>query len=261
MKTFVLCADDFGYSEAVNRGILDLVAKGRLSAVSCMSDRAAWPEAAQALQPYANQVAVGLHFNLTETQEPIPLVKLMQQSFSGRIDQQYVEMALLQQLEAFEQAWGRAPDFVDGHQHVHIFRGIRETLLHCLQQRYPTQKPWLRQVNPSLSGHDATLKAIVLRALGQGFSAQAQAAGFRLSAHFAGLYSLNPQADFPKLLGHWLTALPEGALIMCHPGALSPSQTGMALTRRQEYDWLASDAFALDLKQRHLRLSPTPAFA
>ncbi|MDR3497477.1 MAG: ChbG/HpnK family deacetylase, partial [Ancalomicrobiaceae bacterium] len=31
-----LCADDFGLSEGIDRGILALIADGRLSATSCM---------------------------------------------------------------------------------------------------------------------------------------------------------------------------------------------------------------------------------
>ena len=33
------------------------------------------------------------------------------------------------QFEAFADAFGRPPDFVDGHQHVHLFPQVREAVL------------------------------------------------------------------------------------------------------------------------------------
>ncbi len=36
-KNIILCADDYGISHSVDRAIIDLLDKNRLSAVSCMT--------------------------------------------------------------------------------------------------------------------------------------------------------------------------------------------------------------------------------
>ncbi len=49
------------------------------------------------------------------------------------------------QIDAFEQATGRRPDFIDGHQHVHGLPGVRKALIAVLAARYAKgTQPWLR---------------------------------------------------------------------------------------------------------------------
>jgi predicted glycoside hydrolase/deacetylase ChbG (UPF0249 family) len=69
MKKIVLCADDYNQNAAISGGIIDLVAKGRLSAVSCFSTLPQWEQNAKRLLPYQHKVDIGLHFNLTESSE------------------------------------------------------------------------------------------------------------------------------------------------------------------------------------------------
>lgn len=261
LKPVVLCADDFGMSTGINRAILNLCHNGRLSAVSCMTDMPCWQQDAPALLELRGPVSVGLHFNLTEGSESKKLPQLMQQALTGRIDKAWVSTKLRQQLDAFAATTGSIPDFIDGHQHVHIFPGIRDVLLDTLHTRYSGALPWIRQVRPELSGHDARLKAIILQLMGRGFvPATGRYPGLQLSAAFAGLYSLQPDADFAALLEGWLNQLPAGGLIMCHPGDTDPASTsGMALTRRKELTYLASDAFANLLQRCQVQLSPQPA--
>ncbi|MDE2277411.1 MAG: ChbG/HpnK family deacetylase, partial [Burkholderiales bacterium] len=48
-RTLALCADDYGLAPAIDHGILGLLAAGRLSALSCLVNGAAWPAAARPL--------------------------------------------------------------------------------------------------------------------------------------------------------------------------------------------------------------------
>ena len=43
----ILCADDFGQSEAIDLAIIDLIKKDRLSAASCMTLSPRWVESAK----------------------------------------------------------------------------------------------------------------------------------------------------------------------------------------------------------------------
>lgn len=259
MKSVLLCADDFGLSAGINAGILQLLEQQRLSAVSCMTGLPDWHASAKALVPYQSQAAIGLHFNLTESPRAMSLGKLMLLALTGRIDRGWVKTELNRQLDDFESSFGPPPDFIDGHQHVHIFAGVREVLAEVLVQRYPVQRPWVRQVSPALQGHDARLKALVLRLLGRGFSAQMQHKAIPLTRCFAGLYSLDSRADFPRLLHGWIEKLPDGGLIMCHPGATAGTSDAMAQTRQRELDYLSSDRFIHYLQDRSVNLTFKPS--
>lgn len=257
-RSLVLCADDFGLSHGINRAILELIDLGRLSATSCMTTMPAWTtDAAAALLERHDRAALGLHFNLTEGDTAISLGQLMQHSLTGRIDSGSIGTALEQQLDRFEQRLGRAPDFVDGHQHVQMFPGIRQVLLTTLARRYNGAPPWVRVSTPALHGHDARFKAVILNMMGLGFDRARQRHGIAGTRTFAGMYSLRPQVGFGEMLHHWLAVLPDGALIMCHPGYTDGSSS-LAQTRQEEFDWLAGDAFADQLNHHQRTLSPTP---
>src|SRR5689334_15435364 len=65
VKKVVLCADDFGLSDGVSCGILELARNGRLSATSAMTNLPGWRRAAPQLAELRGEIAVGLHLNLT----------------------------------------------------------------------------------------------------------------------------------------------------------------------------------------------------
>ena len=48
------------------------------------------------------------------------------------------------QLDTFTQALGRAPAYIDGHQHVHQLPVVRTLLLEEIARRYPAAALWLR---------------------------------------------------------------------------------------------------------------------
>ncbi len=259
-RGLVLCADDFGLSAGVNAAILGLIAAGRLSATSCMTTLPGWRAGAPALRELRSEAAVGLHFNLTEGAEARPLGELMRRSLLGRIPAGEIARALEVQLDAFETGFGAAPDFVDGHQHVHAFPGVRGPLAAVLKRRYGRGGPWVRDPRPPLGGHDAPAKAGVLRLMAQGFGRVLGRAALSRSRHFAGLYSLEAGAGFGELMTGWLRELPTGGLVMCHPGEAGDG-VEHAAARAAEAGYLAGPAFADDLAAAGVRLVRRPAVA
>lgn len=258
-RTTVICADDFGLSQGINDAILELIDNGRLSATSCMTNMPCWtPAAAEQLLERRHLAALGLHFNLTEGDDAIPLGKLMLMSLSRRLNRRSLLEQLDAQLDKFEQLIGSAPEFVDGHHHIQMFPVIRDALFNRLRQRYGEQIPWVRISKPPLSGHDSAFKALVLLMIGWGFDTSRRQNNLRGNAAFSGMYSLTPEADFAGMMRHWLNTEPDGALIMCHPGK-SSGESPLARARRNEYQWLSSDTFQEALKDsnRSLRQEPT----
>ncbi len=133
-----LCADDYGISPGVNRAIRDLVERGRLNATSAMvvgpaigRDEVGALKAAASNNP---RCAVGLHVTLTAPFRPLtmhfrpldggmflPFAKLLRAGLMGRLDPELIYTELMVQFSSFNELFGRAPDFVDGHQHAQLF--------------------------------------------------------------------------------------------------------------------------------------------
>lgn len=261
MKKIILCADDYAQSAAVSTGILQLVRQQRLSAVSCFSEAEFWSTSENSLFDYRDRIDIGLHFNLTQPFATAalaaqPLNTVMRLALSGRLDRISIAAALHAQLDRFEAVAGQMPDFVDGHQHVHVLPGIRNIIVTELAQRYGRKKPYLRAVNPRLPSPGGAIKLFVLKLLGSGFSDLAQRHGLATNRGFAGIYSLQPDADFAALMQRWLAAAQRGDLLMCHPGtAADDISDPIAATRPLELAFLQSAEFAAMLSHHSICLS------
>ena len=266
MKRLTLCADDFGQSAAISNGILQLVAAGRLQAVSCMTEAPAWPAMAHRLKALGSSHQTGLHFNLTHgfadsaqqseprsagcsrrAQHGLPapaqaVGPLMLRALLHRLDPAAVRRRFVHQRLAFEAHYGQPPAFVDGHQHVHAFPLIRRIVIEETRQRNPAA--WLRV--PHASG--LLPKVLALRALTAGLAASARSAGLASNVRFAGFRPFRADFDFAGFFRRILHTAGDSTLVMCHPGlAAADPADPIAHCRQAELDYLLSDQFAADL--------------
>ena len=127
----VLCADDYGIAPGVSRAIRDLLERGRLSATSCMVVSPDFAAEGPRLKPYLDRADIGLHLTLTQDR---PLGALMRAAYLGRLDRQAIGAEIDRQVERFTRVLGRAPDFIDGHQHVHLLPAVREPVLEAAKK-------------------------------------------------------------------------------------------------------------------------------
>ena len=71
--------------------------------------------------------------------------------------------------------------------------------------------------------------------------------GVRTNPAFAGTYDFNDRANFAAMFPRFLNRLPDGSVVMCHPGFVdSELQRLDPLTtlREREYAFFAADGFA-----------------
>ncbi|NCT82570.1 MAG: ChbG/HpnK family deacetylase [Comamonadaceae bacterium] len=260
LRQLSVCADDYGLGPAIDRGILALAAQGRITALSCLVTPPRWASAGRALRDCA--VATGLHFNLTEGEPLSPQLRrrwprfpglgaLMAQAFLGRLPAA-LDQEFQLQLRRFVAVTGRAPDFIDGHQHVHALPGVRPILL---EAAYGLGLP-LRSTG-RVTGPGFAFKRRVIEACGgRALSAEMQARHLPAASALLGVYDFDPRADYRALVRGWLRTAPDGALLFCHP-ALGQPDAGdpIAAARANEMAYLASEAFALDLAEFGVRLA------
>lgn len=253
-RRLALCADDFGQTPQINLAVIELIRAGRLGATSVMSQGAAWPEGARELKQCQHLADIGLHLNLTHAFDgqaaTRPLPYWMLAAPLGLIDADSIRDSLRRQIDGFVAHLGRLPDYIDGHQHVHAFPRIRELVTAVIAEYWQEgAKPWVRAPDRLADFGDEAFKGRVLGTITRGFAAHLAREGLRYPASFAGLYSLRPEADYPALMRHWLQDLPDGTLVMCHPGHRcdDPSDPIRA-AREEEYRYLASAAFEDDCR-------------
>src|SRR5262249_56970101 len=105
-----------------------------------------------------------------------------------RLDVAPVRAEVTAQIAAFARAFGRLPDFVDGHQHVHLLPQIREAVLAAVGQIAPAA--WVRQCGRVLPvrARFADPKGLCLDLISGSFRARAAQLGIRTNVAFAGTY-------------------------------------------------------------------------
>lgn len=219
-----ICADDFGFDRAISLGILDCIDAGVVTATSCMVLSPAWPHWAPALKERTALADLGLHLDLNEFAHYASrsLEAWLIAAYRGAVPASLARPWIDTQLDAFERRIGRAPDYVDGHQHLHQIPGVREALLQAVTQRYG--HACALRITRSRRWRGA--KAAIIGWLGAGrLAAGARAEGLRVNRDFAGVYEFQPAADYAALLANWLEFLPDGGLLMCHPGRAGATET------------------------------------
>ncbi|MEN4920649.1 ChbG/HpnK family deacetylase [Achromobacter spanius] len=266
-KRVVVCGDDFGMNADIDEGMIALAGMGRVSAVSCLALGPTF--AANAPRLAALDADIGLHVNFTEAlgqdAAPMPsLGALILKAYAGLLDAAWIDAHLARQFDAFEAAFGRAPDYVDGHQHVHQLPGIRKRLLALLAQRYGPNSPWLRQTAPGMQCGiplKEAFKARVIGALGAAALArEARSNGLRTNRRLLGVYAFDGgKRRYASLLQNWLFNARDCDLVMCHPALGSAEGSAMARQRRAEFEVLASPKLGDWLGANGVRISRLPA--
>lgn len=278
-RRIIVCADDYGMSPGVNRAILSLIEAGRLNATSVMMPGAAIDQSHVAALKQSVAIAasaghrceIGLHVTLTAPFSPhardfrpthdgqfLSLGRLFRKSMFRLLRTDVFNEEINAQLWAFMKAFERAPDFVDGHQHAHLFPKIRDAFLRAVKANAPGA--WVRQCGqmPGQPPRVGNPKAVILDTLSARFRARAARLGIRTNRAFSGAYNFNHLPDFGALVPSFLDALPDGGLMMCHPGFVDNvlrQIDNLTDQREREYAFLASDAFAAMLRARNMTLS------
>ena len=254
-KPIIVCADDFAIHAAASTGIAELARRGRLSATSAMVLSPRWGQDVALLSELRSQMDVGLHLDWTSAfavaaGHGLSLGAAMRRAVLSGFDQIQATVVIERQLDLFELHWKATPDFVDGHQHVQQFAGIREALVAVLQGRYGTQavRPYLRisRAPPGL----VDMKSRVIAAMGaDALESIAINAYLKRATGLFGIYNFHGGASrYAVLMTQWLARAPAGAILMCHPARLAEPGDDIGAARAQEFPYLASDAFTVRLQ-------------
>lgn len=270
-----LCADDYGFTPGVSQAIRALIEQGRLQATGCMTTGPHWPEEARALKALDGRADIGLHLTLTD-HRPLgamprlapegrfpALGALMKAALARKLDGAEIAAELDRQIDAFEAGFGRLPDFIDGHHHVHQLPTVREAVIEAWRRRLGG-KGWVRSCwecpGRILARGVSPIRTLAISEFGRVMRWQLARAGVPHNRSFRGAYDFSGRVPFGELFRRFTDRpQPGGTLIMVHPGFVDDELRRLdPLTdqREVEYRFLASDACALSLAERRLTLAP-----
>lgn len=272
LRRIWLCADDYGMAPGVNDAIRQLIATRRINATSVMTAASHMGEAEAGALMEANaqgRAAIGLHVTLTAPFKPLsfgfaplggdaflPQTELMRLALTRRLDVQKLTTEIAAQVAAFVSAFGRPPAYLDGHQHVQLLPQVRDAFLTVAAELAPGA--WVRQCGRPRGAralHDP--KGLIIDILNVGFRNKAARHGVTTNPAFAGAYAFTPKADFARLFPRFLKGLPDGGLIMCHPGFVDQalrSLDNLTTLREREFAFFSSDAFPAALAAHNVTL-------
>jgi predicted glycoside hydrolase/deacetylase ChbG (UPF0249 family) len=253
------CADDMGVDAASDAVQLQLLADRRLCGASVLVDGAHAAEALRAAAALRSGVGarIGLHLNLTEPfGQPFavrPLGRWLLAAHGGalareRALKQALTAEVRRQLERFGELAGCAPDYLDGHQHVHGLPGVAAPLLAALDGAGLAALP-LRDVRPRrFRGLKAAVIARLCGALPQ--------AAVRIGDDFVGVYGFDSATPYETRAKRWIESIEDGSCTvwMCHPGAADAHGLPYARARAGEAAFFASPRWPQLLAEQRLML-------
>jgi predicted glycoside hydrolase/deacetylase ChbG (UPF0249 family) len=251
----VLCADDYGFSPGISIGIRELLERQRLSATSCM---VVFPEFAAdgpLLKPYLDRVDIGLHFTLTGDRSltavaleahlrPPPLARML--------------AALEEQVARFAGALGRLPDYIDGHQHVHVLPVVREAVVRVASRIGAYVRTTIEPIDAAMWRRPAPLESAYLACASRPLGRLALHRGVATNRGFRGVRTFRETVPYRDLFRRMLPGADDGCLVICHPGhadAVLTVRDRVVQARTDEWSYFSGPDFPADLCDSGLVLS------
>lgn len=210
-RAIIINVDDLGLSSAVNDAVLHLAECGRIGASSYMVGGTITDSEIKTLT--ALNVDIGLHLDLTGIFPSTlrgSLKSIIVASYLRKLNPAQVNDVIKQQLDAFEDCFGRAPVFIDGHQHIHQFPIIRQHLVKEISTRYG------KNAQTSISARVTTplvhdIKSWIIYALGgKAWRELCEDHHIATNDRFGGVYGFDTNSqDLSALWETWLQKAPR----------------------------------------------------
>jgi hypothetical protein len=253
----IVCADDYGMGEDIDRAILELCSSNRLSAVSCMvALERCGRDVLKPLLELKAGVDIGLHFCIAdetltalENKKSLPAFgTIFRQSLLGQIRANEIRSEIAAQYELFLKKCGRPPDYIDGHLHAHQLPGIREGLIEFVSTLPAKSRPYIRNTcEPvkNLRKHRLPwLKAAFIGGFGARMQSELRSADISTNDGFAGIYDFKNYRHYPEYFPGFAACLQrKNGILVVHPGHIEN-------WRRSEFEFLRDSSSAFGTPNR-----------
>ena len=267
-----ICADDYGITDKVSEAIISLISIGRISETSCMVTRPNIKNDINSLLIHKNKINIGLHLTLTDfnslssfnKDKKLPSYKnLFFSTLKRKISKNLINDEINSQLDKFENIFGFAPNFIDGHHHVHQLPVINNCLINIIKDRYKDNSYWVRNSAENflklIKRKTNFLKAFALSSYGNKFKKILENNNIKTNDGFSGIYNFSDQTNYEELFLSFLNNINNNHLLMVHPGYSDDKLKNLdsvTHTRNLEYNFLSSDIFLKILHDKKIKLNP-----
>ena len=264
MKSLIVNADDLGWTEGVNRGIVEAHRNGIVTSASLLANGSAFASGVEVARSVPG-LGVGVHLNLSDG-PPVAARELVTSLVNDRGEFEGGPENLLLRvargglaLHEVEQEWeaqiekvrdaGIQLTHLDGHKHVHMLPGLFEIALR-LAKRYGIGAIRVAHEASSLraalsTGEELHTAAVLkqgvqargLKLLARDARELAERAGISTADYFCGIAQTGEMTK--QGVAQLLRSLPDGTTeLMCHPGyadqALRNTPTRLQGSRQTE---------------------------
>jgi predicted glycoside hydrolase/deacetylase ChbG (UPF0249 family) len=264
VKNLIVNADDLGWTDGVNRGIVEAFHHGIVTNTSLLANGAAFAGGVEAARA-APGLGVGVHLNLSDgppVAHPKAVASLVNDDgeFAGGPESLLLRRARRGlALAEVEKEWdaqiqkiraaGISPTHLDGHKHVHMLPGLFEIALRLAKRhdigaiRVSLEASGLRAAlssgpkqNPGVVMKQG-VQARGLKLLARDAHVQARHAGISTADYFCGIAQTGELTR--EGVEQFVKSLPDGTTeLMCHPGyadaALRKTPTRLQDSRQTE---------------------------
>jgi len=284
VRNLIVNADDLGWSEGVNRGIVEAHRKGLVTSTTLLANGRAFDSGIVAARENP-ELGIGVHLNLSDGPPAAPAEQVRGLlNTAGELDGGPEGMLLLiarrgLRLDEVEREWdaqirkireaGIAPTHLDGHKHVHMLPGLFELALRLAKKhgiraiRVAHEESTLRSALSAGVGQNASVvlrqgvQARGLKLLARDARELADREGIATSDYFCGIAQTGEWTR--EGIEELLEKLPEGTTeLMCHPGyvdeELRKSATRLQESRKTELDILTDAQIRKIVARQGIRL-------
>lgn len=284
MRNLIVNADDLGWTEGVNRGIVETHRKGLVTSTTLLANGRAFDSGIDAARQNP-ELGIGVHLNLSDGPPAAPAdqvpgllnaageldigpERLMLRIASRSLPLDEVEREWDAQIGKIREA-GISPTHLDGHKHVHMLPGLFELALRLAKKhgiraiRVAHEDARLRSALSAGVSHNASvvlkqgLQARGLKLLARDARGLAEREGIATSDYFCGITQTGQLTR--EGIEELLENLPEGTTeLMCHPGyvdeELRKTATRLQDSRKTEMDILTDPRVRKIVAKRGIRL-------
>ena len=188
-----------------------------------------------------------MHFRPLDGGLFLPFPKLLRAGLLRRLDPRTDPGRIDGATRGLQRIVRPRPDFVDGHQHVQLFPQVRDAFLTAVNEAAPERLGAPGRTRSAFGPAARRAQGAGARHPERAVPPPRRARRYRIqSRHSPAPMIFRGQPDFGALMRQFLDGLPDGGVIMCHPGlvdeilvSLDPltrsARTRVRLSRRRAF--------------------------
>jgi predicted glycoside hydrolase/deacetylase ChbG (UPF0249 family) len=284
VRNLIVNADDLGWTDGVNRGIVEAHRKGLVTSATLLANGRAYDSALEAARQNP-QLGIGVHLNLGDGRpaapaDQVPGLLNVAGELDGGTEGLLLRIASRRlRMEEVEREWdaqirkirasGITPTHLDGHKHVQMLPGLFELALQLAKKhgiravRVANEESSLRSALSTGAAQNTGVvlkqgaQARGLKLLARDARKMAEREGIATSDYFCGITQTGELTR--EGLEEFLEKLPEGTTeLMCHPGYvdedLRKTETRLQGSRAIELEILTDAGIRKIVASRGIRL-------